>query len=157
MREALQGALQLLGGFLLDGQLRQRLQEEQLVQRLLGALLGLARLQGAAAVREAALQVLTAAMELPYHLLHPHRQQVSGSASGRCSCGAVGPARRLRNPHARALGSAVAGTGCGASLCSPAISSRRPSRRSSRCWARRWTTTGAWCGKQRSGAGRCGA
>jgi hypothetical protein len=80
VREALQGALQLLGGFLLDGQLRQPLQEELLVERLLGALLGLARLQGAAAVREAALQVLTAAMELPYHLLHPHRQQVRGGA-----------------------------------------------------------------------------
>lgn len=94
MRGALQGGLQLLASLLVDGQQRQALAEEQLVASLLAGLQGLARLPGAATVREAALLALLAAMELPYHLLHQHRPQVGmalpaeclryHAASGRC-------------------------------------------------------------------------
>ncbi len=92
VRGALQGGLQLLASFLVDGQQRQALAEEQLVASMLAGLPGLARLPGASPVREAALLALLAAMELPYHLLHQHRPQVGAAlpASGLRHHGAAG-------------------------------------------------------------------
>lgn len=46
------------------------------LDELLPALLQLSSFQAAAAVRETALQCLTALMELPYARLHPHRRTV---------------------------------------------------------------------------------
>lgn len=53
--------------------------EQELLPRLVPALLGLLRFRAAPAVRETALQCLLLLVELPYTALHPYRRTVAAA------------------------------------------------------------------------------